>query len=68
MIRIVLADDHALCRAALRAILEEMHDVVVVAEVSDGQEALRSIEELKPDLALLDASLPGSMGWTWRPG
>jgi DNA-binding NarL/FixJ family response regulator len=62
MIRIVLADDHALCRAGLRAILEEMHEVEVVAEVSDGQEALRVIEGLKPDLALVDSSLPGLNG------
>ena len=62
MIHIVLADDHALCRAGLRAILEDMDDVEVVAEVSDGQEALRVIEELKPDLALVDSSLPGLNG------
>ncbi len=58
MIRILLADDHALVRAGLRVILEEMPDVEVVAEVSNGRQALRVIEDLKPDLALLDISMP----------
>lgn len=62
MIRILLADDHALVRAGLRALLEEMPEVEVVAEVADGREALRLIEELKPDLALLDISMPGLNG------
>jgi DNA-binding NarL/FixJ family response regulator len=62
MIRILLADDHALVRAGLRAILEEIPDVEVVADVSDGRAALRQIEELKPDLALLDISMPGLNG------
>ncbi len=62
MIRVLLADDHALVRAGIRAILEEMPEVEVVAEVSDGHEALRSIEELKPDLALLDISMPSLNG------
>jgi DNA-binding NarL/FixJ family response regulator len=58
VIRILLADDHALVRAALRAILEQMSDVEVVAEVSNGREALRFIADLKPDLVLLDISMP----------
>jgi DNA-binding NarL/FixJ family response regulator len=58
VIRILLADDHALVRAGLRVILEEMPDVEVVAEVSNGRQALRVIEDLKPDLALLDISMP----------
>jgi DNA-binding NarL/FixJ family response regulator len=62
VIRLLLADDHALVRAGLRAILEEMPDVEVVAEVADGHEALRSIEELKPDLAILDISMPSLNG------
>jgi DNA-binding NarL/FixJ family response regulator len=62
MIRILLADDHALVRAGLRAILQEIPEVEVVADVSDGRAALRSIEELKPDLALLDISMPGLNG------
>lgn len=62
MIRIVLADDHTLCRAGLRVVAEEMTDVEVVAEVSDGHEALRAIEELKPDVAVVRVSLPGLDG------
>jgi DNA-binding NarL/FixJ family response regulator len=62
MIRILLADADVLCRAGLHAILDEMPDVEVVAEVSEGHEALRAIDKLKPDVALLDASLPGLNG------
>jgi DNA-binding NarL/FixJ family response regulator len=62
MIHILLADDDALCRAGLRAIVEAMPDVEVVAEVSEGHEALRGIEELKPDVAILGISLPGLNG------
>jgi DNA-binding NarL/FixJ family response regulator len=62
VIRILLADDHALVRAGFRALLEEMSEVEIAAEASDGREALRLIEELKPDLALLDISMPGLNG------
>ncbi|MDB5217115.1 MAG: two component transcriptional regulator, LuxR family [Myxococcaceae bacterium] len=62
MIRVVLADDHALVRAGFRAILEEVPDVQVVAEASDGHEALQRIEELDPAIALLDISMPGLNG------
>jgi DNA-binding NarL/FixJ family response regulator len=62
MIRILLADDHSLVRAGVRAMLEQMSGVEVVAEVSDGREALLAIEELEPDLALLDISMPGLDG------
>lgn len=49
-------------RAGLRAILEGLPEFEVVGEASDGHEALRSIEELKPDLALLDISMPSLNG------
>lgn len=62
MIRILLADDHALVRAGLRAILEGMQDVEVVAEAADGREALRTIEERRPDIAILDITMPGLNG------
>lgn len=62
MIRLLLADDNALCRAGLRAMVDAMPDVDVVSEVSDGPAALRAIEELKPDVALLDVSTPGFDG------
>jgi DNA-binding NarL/FixJ family response regulator len=61
-LRTLLADDHALVRAGLRALLEEMADVEVVAEAADGHEALRLIGELKPDVCFLDISMPGLNG------
>jgi DNA-binding NarL/FixJ family response regulator len=60
-LRILLADDHGLVRAGLRALLIEM-GMEVVAETGDGQEALRLIGETKPDVALVDISMPGLNG------
>ena len=58
MIRIVIADDHTLVRAGLRSLLEDLPDVQVVAECADGREALAAVESLRPDIALLDISMP----------
>jgi len=60
--RILLADDHGLVRAGMRALLNELPEMEVVAETGDGQEALRLIGEKKPDLALIDISMPGLNG------
>jgi DNA-binding NarL/FixJ family response regulator len=57
-IRILLADDHALVRAGLRALIKEMRGIEVVAEAEDGSEAIRLIGELHPDVALVDISMP----------
>lgn len=62
MIRIVLADDHTLVRAGLRSLLEDIPDVQVLAECSDGREALAAIAAHKPDIALLDIGMPGLNG------
>lgn len=62
MIRVVLADDHNLVRAGLRALLEELPDVEVVAESADGREALAAVVALRPDLVLLDIAMPGLNG------
>jgi DNA-binding NarL/FixJ family response regulator len=56
--RVVLADDHNLVRAGIRALLERIPGVEVVGEASDGREALALIQREKPDLALLDISMP----------
>jgi DNA-binding NarL/FixJ family response regulator len=56
--RVVLADDHNLVRAGIRALLERMPDVQVVGEASDGRAALALIVREKPDLALLDIGMP----------
>lgn len=56
-VRIVLADDHTLVRQGLKSLLErEGHQVI--AEAADGQEAVRQVESLKPDLAIFDISMP----------
>ncbi|HXI02642.1 MAG TPA: response regulator transcription factor [Candidatus Saccharimonadales bacterium] len=61
-IRIVLADDHTLVRAGIRALLESIQGVEVVAESGDGREALELIGRHLPDVALLDISMPGLNG------
>lgn len=62
MIRVVLAEDHTLVRIGMRLLLESMPDVTVVGEASDGHEALRLIEQHRPDLVLMDLAMPGLSG------
>lgn len=59
MIRVVIADDHALLREGLKRIIADFEGVEVVAAVSTGDEALRKCEEERPDVLLLDVSMPG---------
>lgn len=61
-IRVLLADDHELVRAGVRALLQKLEGVQVVAEAGDGQEALRLIKKHHPDIALLDIAMPGLNG------
>ncbi len=56
-IRVVLADDHALVRQSLKSLLER-EGFQIVAEASDGQEALRHVQSLRPDIAVMDISMP----------
>src|SRR4029079_5173690 len=60
--RVLLADDHALVRAGIRALLVGLPDVESVVEAGDGQEALTVSRETKPDLALIDIAMPGLTG------
>ncbi len=60
--RVLLADDHHVVREGLRALLEKVLHVEVVAECGDGREAIEAIERLRPDIALLDISMPGLNG------
>ena len=56
--RIVLADDHGIVRQGLRLILEQEDDLVIVAEISDGREAVQVVRKLLPDLVVMDISMP----------
>ncbi|WP_017204117.1 response regulator transcription factor [Microbacterium algeriense] len=61
-IRLVIADDQALVRGALGALLELEGDLTVVGMASDGAEAVRRAEELQPDVCLMDIQMPGTDG------
>jgi two-component system response regulator NreC len=58
MIRILIAEDHHLVRAGLKAFLEQEEEVAVIGETSDGQETLETTERLNPDVLLLDIGMP----------
>jgi NarL family two-component system response regulator LiaR len=57
-IRILIADDHTLLRNGIRALLEDQMDIIVVGEADDGREAVRLVEQLHPNVVLMDISMP----------
>ncbi|MCM2254555.1 MAG: response regulator transcription factor [Vicinamibacteria bacterium] len=61
-IRVVLADDHAILRDGVRALLAAAADIEVVGEAADGTEAIARCLALRPDVALLDVNMPGLGG------
>jgi len=61
-VRIVIAEDHTILREGLRSLLSSSSDFEVVGEAEDGQEAIRCVEKLKPDLILTDLSMPRMNG------
>ena len=61
-IRVLLADDHAILREGLRALLGYYDDVQVVGEAQDGAEAVDRVAELHPDVVLMDIAMPGMNG------
>jgi DNA-binding NarL/FixJ family response regulator len=62
MIRIVLADDHAIVREGLKRIVGDAKDFQVVGEAADGTEAMKAVRELDFDVLVLDLSMPGRSG------
>jgi DNA-binding NarL/FixJ family response regulator len=62
MIRVTIVDDHDLVRAGIRAILEQDPHFEVVGETGDGQEAIRLVASVRPDVVLMDVHLPGGLG------
>jgi len=61
-IEILLVDDHAMFRAGIKALLEAEGRVTVIGEASSGDEAVDRVRELKPDVVVMDLSMPGSNG------
>ncbi|WP_376794342.1 response regulator [Thermogemmatispora sp.] len=62
VIRVLLADDHALVREGTRRLLEAESDVAVVAEAASGEEAVEAAQRLNPDIAIMDIAMPGMGG------
>jgi two-component system, NarL family, response regulator NreC len=62
MISVVIADDHAVVLAGVRRLLEAERDLVVAGEAAGGEEALRLVRELKPDVLVIDVVMPGVNG------
>ena len=61
--RVLLVDDHALVRAGIRALIDTIDGVEVVAEAGNGREALQQVEKFAPDLVLLDLTMPEMSGF-----
>jgi DNA-binding NarL/FixJ family response regulator len=61
-ISVLLVDDHSLVRRGFRRILEDAHDIAVVGEAGNGEEAVRLAAELRPQLIVMDCALPGMSG------
>lgn len=62
MIRVILADDHAVVRSGIKQFLEQAGDILIVAEAEDGLKAQEIILEHQPDVAVLDIQMPGLTG------
>ena len=62
LIRVILADDHAVVRQGIRQFLESAPDIRIVAEAKDGEEAVGLIQQVQPDVAVLDIQMPKLSG------
>ena len=58
VIRVLLADDHAVVRAGLKALLGSARDLQVIGEAANGRDAVNMAERLKPDVVVMDLSMP----------
>jgi two-component system response regulator NreC len=65
--RVVIAEDHTILREGLRALLSSSPDLEIVGEAEDGRSAIRCVENIKPDLVLMDLSMPRMNGLDARP-
>jgi two-component system response regulator NreC len=61
-IRVLLAEDHTIVRKGLRALLEDELDIEVIGEAQDGRDAVQMVDQLHPDIVLMDISMPGLNG------
>ena len=59
MIRVLIADDHAIVRNGISRMLKDQEDIEIVGEAADGQETIQKVRETAPDVILLDISMPG---------
>ncbi len=62
MIKVLLADDHSIVREGLRKVLEDSSEIQVIAEAADGDTAVDKVLSCKPDVAVVDISMPGMDG------
>jgi two-component system invasion response regulator UvrY len=63
LIKVLIVDDHALVRMGIRRLLEDTHDISVMGEAQNGEEALAMVKCHRPDVILLDMKMPGIDGW-----
>lgn len=61
-IKVLIADDHSMVRQGLKQILELENDLIVIAQASNGEEAIKLAREQKPDVILMDINMPGTNG------
>jgi len=61
-IKIIIVDDHAMVRKGMKAYLQEFEDICVIGEAGDGGKAVQLVEQIQPDVVLMDLLMPGTNG------